>query len=181
MLKTGSEYCTGVSLQPPGWAPTSDSERNVLVFSGNILVLPVLKSRATSSTLSLLCKLGPLHSPHSLLTEDTFLLGDPSLPLFSGHFSLNFLPPLRRQVRQPHQFTPSPERFNGFQAKAIIWEATGPGTSYSSLSTQCLEPCRVKGTRKPGGSRGVRGGPVHAPRALLLPSWPDPRQSGKSC
>lgn len=111
MLKGGSEDCTGTSFQPRVKAPLSPPlppgtatemcwfSHLKCAVSGNILFLPILKSRVTSSTLSLLlCKFGPLHSPHPLFTEDTSLLGDPGLSLFSGHFSLNLLPPLRRQV-----------------------------------------------------------------------------------
>lgn len=46
--------------------------------------------------------------------------GRPQPVLVFWTLLLNSLPPLRRQVSPLHQFTPSPQRFNGFQAKAII-------------------------------------------------------------
>lgn len=65
------EDCTGASFQPRVKAPARR-----LVFPGDIVLLPLLKSRVTSCTLSLLlhASSASLHTSNPLLTEDTSLL-----------------------------------------------------------------------------------------------------------
>lgn len=80
------------------------------------LLLPIPKSRVTSCSRSILpCTSSiPLLSLSPLLTEDISHLGELPLQLYSGSFSLNLLPPSRRQVSHLHQFIISPERLNDF-------------------------------------------------------------------